>query len=73
MRIRTRLRTSTWLQFCFGFLAAVLLVGMAVVVSVGSDVLRVLPYLLLPAGCLLMHLFMHRGHGSGNSERHGPH
>lgn len=33
-------------------------------------VVEALPYLLL-AGCLVMHLFMHRGHGHSHGEKHG--
>lgn len=53
------------------------IVGVAVAASVGYyawtrhqiHVVEALPYLLL-GSCMLMHLFMHRGHGHSDGENH---
>ena len=38
--------------------------------SAGINVVGILPYLLLPGACILMHLFMHGGHSHGGDDHH---
>ena len=59
-----------WSQYwpVLGGLAVLLTV---IAASAGINVIAALPYLLLPGACLLMHLFMHRGH-QGGDDHHRP-
>jgi len=51
--------------------AAVLGIALYGVMFRASDPVSVLPYLLLPAACLLMHFFMHGQHGAHDAHTPG--
>lgn len=45
---------------------------LVVAASAGINVIGALPFLVLPGACILMHLFMHRGHQHGDDDHHRP-
>ncbi len=63
-----KVEQGRWVQYCL-VVAAAVLVALVIAAGAGIDVVGLLPYLLVPGVCILMHVFMHRGH-SHRSEDH---
>ena len=67
-------RSGFWrspLGFALGFF--LVLAGVLLVLEHRAHILGAPPLLLLLGACIVMHLFMHRGHGSQGDDGHAGH